>query len=136
MTVLHMLDTDMCSYIIKRRSPSLAEKLSALPPASICISVVTRAELQYGLKRLPTLHRLHDLVRRFLRIVRALAWDEEAADRYAEVRHRLAASGRLIGEMDMMIAAHALAANAVLVTNNIRHFERVGPHLGLVNWAE
>jgi len=135
-TVLHMLDTDMCSYIIKRRSPSLAEKLSALPPASICISVVTRAELLYGLKRLPTLHRLHDLVRRFLRIVRALAWDEEAADRYAEVRHRLAASGRLIGEMDMMIAAHALAANAVLVTNNIRHFERVGPHLVLVNWAE
>ncbi|MBV8870985.1 MAG: PIN domain-containing protein [Acetobacteraceae bacterium] len=136
MTVLHMLDTDMCSYIIKRRSPALAEKLSALPPASICISVVTRAELLYGLKRLPTLYRLHDLVRRFLRIVRALAWDEEAADRYAEGRHRLAASGRLIGEMDMMIAAHALAANAVLVTNNIRHFERVGPHLVLVNWAE
>jgi tRNA(fMet)-specific endonuclease VapC len=131
-----MLDTDICSYIIKSRSPSLAARLSAIPPSLACVSVITRAELLYGLKRLPVLHRLHDLVRRFLGIVRVLAWDETAADRYADVRHSLVTSGNLIGEMDMMIAAHALAANAVLVTNNIRQFERVGPGLVLLDWAE
>jgi hypothetical protein len=54
-----MLDTDTASYIIKGRSPSVAEKLAAIPPSDICVSAVTRAELAYGLKRLPPEHRLH-----------------------------------------------------------------------------
>lgn len=133
--MLHMLDTDTVSYLIKGRSPAIEAKLSTLVPATVCISVMTRAELQYGLKRLPADHRLHLAVRQFLKIVRILPWDAEAADWYAEIRHQLVSAGQPIGEMDMMIAAHALSAGAVLVTNNSRHYERIQAPLILDNWA-
>src|SRR5580658_1651739 len=133
--MLHMLDTDTASYIIKGRPPAVEARLAALEPSRVCVSVITGAELLYGLKQLPPTHRLHIGVRRFLRIVRVLPWDAEAADFYAEIRHRLAATGQLIGELDMMIAAHSLAATAVLVTNDTRHFERIPAPLSLENWA-
>lgn len=133
--MLHMLDTDTASYIIKGRPPGVGVKIAAIPPSMLCVSVMTRAELQYGLKRLPAGHRLHVGVREFLRIVRVLPWDADAADYYAEIRHQLVTTGQAIGEMDMMIAAHSLAARAVLVTNNVRHYERI-PGLALVNWSE
>jgi tRNA(fMet)-specific endonuclease VapC len=134
--MLHMLDTDTASYIIKGRPAGVEAKLAALEPSLVCISVITRAELLYGLKRLPPAHRLHIGVRRFLRIVRVLSWDAEAADFYADIRHELASTGQIIGELDMMIAAHSLAAAAVLVTNNTRHFERIPAPLILQNWCE
>ena len=133
--MLHMLDTDTASYIIKRRPAEIGAKLAAIPPSLVCVSVMTRAELQYGLKRLPVGHRLHIGVGRFLTIVRALPWDAEAADAYADIRHQLVTTGQIIGEIDMMIAAHSLAAGAVLVTNNVRHYERI-PGLALANWSE
>ena len=134
--MLHMLDTDTASYIIKGRPAGVETKLAALEPSLVCVSVITRAELLYGLKRLPPAHRLHIGVRRFLRIVRVLSWDAEAADFYADIRHELVSTGQVIGELDMMIAAHSLAAAAVLVTNNTRHFERIPAPLILQNWCE
>lgn len=136
MVPLHLLDTDIASFIIKARSPEVEAKLAAIPPDRVCVSAVTRAELMYGLKRLPPTHRLHIAVRQFFRIVRVLAWDADAADWYAEIRHQLTTTGQPIGEMDMMIAAHALATGAVLVTNNTRHFGRVAAPLALANWNE
>lgn len=135
MSVLHMLDTDIASYVIKGRSPAVEAKLMAIVPSMVCISAVTRAELMYGLKRLPAGHRLQLAVRQFLKIVRVLSWDAEAADYYADIRHQLVSSGQPIGEMDMMIAAHSLSAGAVLVTNNVRHYGRIEAPLTLVNWA-
>jgi tRNA(fMet)-specific endonuclease VapC len=132
--MLHMLDTDMVSYIIKGRSPAVEEKLAVLDPNMVSISVITRAELLYGLKRLPQSHRLHLAVRQFLRLVRILSWDVEAADYYADIRHQLVTTGQPIGELDMMIAAHSLSSGAALVTNNVRHFERIQAPLTLVNW--
>ena len=134
--MLHMLDTDMASYIIKGRSPAVEEKLAALDPSMVSISVITRAELLYGLKRLPPSHRLQLAVRQFLRLVRILSWDTEAADYYADIRHQLVTTGQPIGELDMMIAAHSLSAGAALVTNNVRHFQRIEAPLTLVNWLE
>lgn len=131
-----MLDTDMASYIIKDRSPAVAAKLATIQPSMVCVSVTTRAELLYGLKRLPASHRLHLGVRQFLRIVRVLSWDSEAADYYADIRHRLMTTGQPIGELDMMIAAHSLSAGAVLVTNNTRHYARIEAPLALVNWTD
>lgn len=90
----------------------------------------------YGLKRIPPDHKLHIAVRQFFKIVRVLAWDAEAADFYAEIRHELVTTGQPIGELDMMIAAHSVAVAAVLVTNNIRHFERIAVPLMLENWSE
>lgn len=133
--MLHMLDTDMASYLIKGRSPAVAARAAEIAPADLCISIITRAELLYGLKRLAPDHRLHLGVRRFLNLVRALSWDAEAAKHYADIRHRLVSSGQPIGELDMMIAAHCLSAGAVLVTNNIRHYDRIGSPLVLINWA-
>lgn len=134
--VLHMLDTDTASFIIKHRSPAIAARLAELPPDRVCVSAVTRAELLYGLKKLPSAHRLHVAVQRFLGIVRVLAWGGDAADYYADIRYQLTRTGRPIGEMDMMIAAHSLAVGAVLVTNNLRHFRRIEAPLILVNWCE
>jgi len=71
--MLHMLDTDMASYIIRGRSPSVREKLAAVLPSMICVSVMTRAELLYGLKKLPPEHRLHIAVRRFFKIISSAA---------------------------------------------------------------
>jgi tRNA(fMet)-specific endonuclease VapC len=133
--MLYMLDTDIASYIIKARSPKLQAKLSSIEPSMVCISVMTRAELLYGLKRLPPGHRLHIAVRQFLKIVRVLSWDAEAAGIYAEIRHQLVKTGQPIGELDMMIAAHSLAAGAVLVTNNTRHYKRIRAPLILQNWS-
>src|SRR5713226_3107696 len=133
---LHLLDTDTASFVIKGRSPEIEAKLAAVPPDRVCVSAVTRAELMYGLKRLPPSHRLHVGVRQFFRIVRVLAWDAEAADWYAEIRHQLTTTGQPIGEMDMMIAAHALSVGAILVTNNIRHFGRIAAPLAVDNWVE
>jgi tRNA(fMet)-specific endonuclease VapC len=136
MAPLHLLDTDIASFIIKARSPEVEARLAAVPPDRVCVSAVTRAELTYRLKRLSPTHRLHIAVRQFFRIVRVLAWDADAADWYAEIRHQLTTTGQLIGEMDMMIAAHALAIGAVLVTNNTRHFARVAAPLALANWRD
>ena len=129
-----MLDTDIASYVIKGRSPIVETQLASIPPDRICISAVTRAELLYGLKRLPPEHRLHLAVQQFLKIVRTLPWDSDAAEHYAAIRHQLATRGQPIGEMDMMIAAHSLAAGAVLVSNNRRHFERIKAPLRLEDW--
>jgi tRNA(fMet)-specific endonuclease VapC len=136
MQPLHLLDTDIASFVIKARSTRIEAKLAAMPPDRVCVSAVTRAELMYGLKRLPPTHRLHVAVRQFFRIIRVLAWDSDAADWYAEIRHQLTTTGQPIGEMDMMIAAHALSTGAVLVTNNTRHFGRVAVPLALANWNE
>lgn len=133
--MLHMLDTDMASYLLRGRSPGIECRLAALPPSDVCISVATRAELQYGLKRLPASHHLHLAVNQFLKLVHALPWDAEAADWYAGIRHQLDKDGHPIGHLDMMIAGQALAAGATLVTNNQRHFERIKAPLLLENWA-
>jgi tRNA(fMet)-specific endonuclease VapC len=137
MTVpLHLLDTDTASFVIKGRSPEIEARLAATPADRIRVSSVTQAELMYGLRRLPASHRLQGNVRAFLKLARVLAWGADAADIYADIRHQLTRTGQPIGDMDMMIAAHAVAVGAVLVTNNARHFGRIGAPLVLVNWRD
>lgn len=134
--MLYLLDTDIASYLIKGLAPHAEARLISLPPSAVCISAMTRAELLYGLKRLPPQHRLHLKVRQFLKIIRIEAWSGEAADHYADIRHQLTSTGQPIGEMDMMIAAHSLALGAVLVSNNLRHYQRIQAPLMLENWME
>jgi tRNA(fMet)-specific endonuclease VapC len=134
-TVLHMLDTDTASYILRGRSHLVAQRLAEVPPSSVCISAVTQAELLYGLRSLSADHRLHRAVEQFLHMLHILAWDGEAARWYADIRYRLKTTGQPICEMDTMIAAHAIAAGATLVSNNTRHFGRIDAPLTLVNWT-
>ena len=133
---LHLLDTDTASYLIKGRAPAAEARLAALPPDAIGISAVTRAELMYGLKKLPPAHRLNTVVRQFLTLTHAHAWGAGAADWHANIRHQLTGAGQPIGEMDLTIAAHALSLGAVLVTNNTHHFARITAPLLLANWAQ
>ena len=134
--MLHMLGTDTASYIIKGRAPAIGAKLRAISPTMVSISAMTRAELLKSVIRLPPEHRLHIAMRQFLKIVRVLPWDSEAADWYADIRHQLISGGKPIGEIDMMIAAHSLAAGAVSVTNNQKHFKRIRAPLTLLNWTD
>ncbi len=75
-------------------------------------------------------------VRRFLAVIRTLPWDHAAADCYAEIQDRLTRAGTRIGDFDTLLAAHAIGAGATLVTNNTRHFDKVGAPLVLANWLE
>ena len=134
--MLHILDTDIASYIIKGRSREIEARLASMEPSLVCVSSITCAELLFGLKRIPPEHRLHIGVRQFLRTVRVIPWDAKAAAFYADIRHQLVSTGQPIGELDMMIAAHSLALAAVLVTNNTRHYERIHAPLLLQNWSE
>jgi len=130
-----MLDTDMARYVIKGRSPEVASRLAEIPPSMVCVSAMTRAELMYGLRQLPEGHRMRLGLRRFLRLVQVLAWDSDAADYYAEIRHQVIASRRPIGELDMMIAAHSLSVGAVLVTSNTRYYAQMVAPLTMVRWT-
>ncbi|MCW5221871.1 type II toxin-antitoxin system VapC family toxin [Verminephrobacter aporrectodeae] len=128
----YMLDTNAASEAV-RGHPAFDTRLQALAPGQWCISALTCSELRFGLAKKPAAVRLHRLVNEFLRIAPILPWDAKAANRHGELRANLQAQGLPIGDFDEMIAAHALAIGAVLVTDNVRHFSRV-PGLMLENW--
>ncbi len=129
---LYMLDTNAASEAM-RGHPAFDARLQALPPGQWCIPAVTCSEIRCGVAKRPEAVRLHRMVDEFLRIVPILPWDTKAANKHGELRADLKARGKPIGDFDEMIAAHALAVGAVVVTDNTRHFSRVA---GLVieNW--
>ncbi len=131
----YMLDTDTASYVIKGRMPSVDRRLADVPPEDVCISSITRGELLYGVRRKPGAHHLARVVDQFLARVLSLPWDDAAADRFATIAAELERAGRLIGTLDTMIAAHALATGVVMVSNNVEHFARVSG-LNLENWVD
>ena len=135
MPVPLLIDTDIASYFIKGRHPAVDARFAEADPARLCISAVTQAELLYGLKMLDPAHRLHLAVHRFLREIPIVPWGSEAAEVHAGIRHLLVSGGNAIGEMDMMIASHAIALGATLVTNNIRHYRRLAAMLTIENWV-
>lgn len=131
---LYMLDTDTCSFLVRGRNSELDAKVASVPLSQLCISSVTRAELLYGLALKEGAHKLAQVVDELLAHVDCLPWDAQAASAFAGVAARLSRAGTPIGSMDAMIASHALALGAVLVTNNGRHFSRV-EGLVLENWV-
>lgn len=134
MTNRFLLDTDICSYAIKGGYPMLDNRLRGLNPGQAVISAVTRAKLRFGVALRPEATRLAMLVESFLTFVVTLPWDATAADRYGYLRATLQQVGQSIGDHDMMIAAHALAMNATLITHNMAHFERISG-LSCADWV-
>jgi tRNA(fMet)-specific endonuclease VapC len=131
----YLLDTDICSYAIKRKEAALLGRIrEGLIAEEIAISVISRGELLYGLALLPEATSLARAVHAFLDTVPCLDWNKEAANRYAPLRAHQKNTGNPIGYMDTQIAAHALAENLILVTNNERHYGRIDG-LQLLNWA-
>jgi tRNA(fMet)-specific endonuclease VapC len=124
MPTRYLLDTNTASYIIKGNMPHVRERLLKVPLSQISISAVTEAELLFGAAHLPEAVRLKTAVDEFLLRVDRLPWDSVAAQQYARLRAVLERDGAAMGNLDLMIAAHALATDAVLVTHD-RAFRRV-----------
>lgn len=121
----YMLDTNIISYMLRGSSETAREKLSEHADDELCISSITYAELRYGVVHSSNPTRNQVALSLFLSGVEILAFDGEASEKYALIWHDLTNRGQLIGANDLLIAAHALAADAVLVTHNVREFERV-----------
>jgi tRNA(fMet)-specific endonuclease VapC len=133
MAIRYLLDTNTASYAIKGNFPRVRERLSRVPLSEVGISVVTEAELRFGVARLPKAKRLEALIEEFLVRVGILPWDSECAKNYASLRAALEGKGEPMGNLDMMIAAQALAADVILVTND-RAFARV-KGLEIEDWS-
>ena len=124
MAVRCLLDTNTATQIIKGHPARVRERLLKVPMADVGISVVTEAELRFGAAHRPEATKLKMVVEEFLVRVTILAWDSEAARSYAVLRARLEEDGEPMGNLDLMIAAHALSIGLVLVSND-RVFRRV-----------
>ncbi len=124
----------MASYVIKGHPPEVRQRLAALPMGSIFVSVVTQAELLYGVARKGYPKALASLIREFLLRVEVLPWDGEAATVYGDLRSSCAASGITLGALDMMIAAYAVAAKATLVTHDQAFSLVPGGVLAVEDW--
>ena len=127
-----MLDTDTCSYLIRRADAKLRAAVQR-HAESLCVSVITVAELRFGARKKGS-PRITQAVARFLELVDIVPWTEGAADCYAKLRTHLETVGQPIGNMDMLIAASALAEECRLVTHNLAHFGRV-PNLQVEDWS-
>lgn len=134
MPVRYLLDTNTASFVIKGNVPRVRERLLKVPMADVGISVITEAELRFGVARLTSAPKLSLAVDEFLLRVEILPWDSLAATRYAEIRTILEARGEPMGNMDMMIAAQAVAAKATLITND-RVFQRL-KDLKIDDWTK
>lgn len=131
---MYMLDTNICIYVIKKRPPKLLEKFNTIENNSLCVSVVTYAELSYGVQRSAQKKLNQSVLDDFVSLLDILPWDPGAAREYGKIRSDLESKGTPIGNMDMLIAAHALSNNCVLVSNNLREFKRI-QKLKCENWV-
>ena len=112
-----MLDTNTVSHLI-RQHPAVTRRVVEMPMATLCISAITEGALLFGLARRPKATALHQVVQALLRRIDVLAWDSSTAEIYGPLRAGLTATGRTMGPLDLLIAAHAIATGSVLVTND------------------
>lgn len=131
----YMLDTNICIYAMKNKPATVAEKIKELSKDEFCISVITFAELLHGVYKSVNKEKNFKSLMQFLSGVETLQFNAKAADEYGKICAYLEKQGKVIGNMDTLIAAHALSQNLTIVTNNVREFERV-PNLKIENWSE
>lgn len=131
----YLLDSDICSFAMKRRFPELQARFVEFEVGELKVSTATEYELRTGALKLGNSDRLRQAIDDFLYLVEVLDFDRSAARSAASVRAGLEATGRPIGAMDMLIGGHALSLGATLVTHNVREFSRIR---GLVveTWVE
>lgn len=136
--MLYMLDTDTCSYLMREHPAAVlrAMEKKVEAGADICISVITYSELRLGAARSQARAKYDGLIDALSDRLDFIAdWSTKEADQFADAQARLLGQGTPIGANDTMIAAHALSLDAVLVTNNQRHFSKVNG-LALENWLD
>ncbi|RXH54766.1 type II toxin-antitoxin system VapC family toxin [Granulicella sibirica] len=134
-TTLYLLDTNTFAYIVNGRSPAArAQMTSLIEHSPLAISAITEGEILYGLAKKPEATRLRAAVESLLATVLVLPWDSAAAGAYGTLRAQLASAGKTLSAMDMLIAAHAIAADAILVTSD-KAFSQVEALRPVANWA-
>jgi tRNA(fMet)-specific endonuclease VapC len=127
-----MLDTNVVSDLLRNPSGSAAKRIAEVGPDAICVSIITAAELRYGCAKKRSAKLLAH-VEAILESVQVLAFDAPADTEYGSIRAKLEAAGKPIGPNDLLIVAHAHAAGAILVTDNLGEFARVCG-LQVENW--
>jgi tRNA(fMet)-specific endonuclease VapC len=130
----YMLDTDTCSYIMKRSRDAVLKRLQRVPVSDVCISVISKSELLFGVEMSPRRQQDEAALNAFLGYVEVLDFTDEASFQYAKIRAELKRHGAMIGANDLFIAAHARSLGLTLVTNNSREFGRIS-HLPIENWT-
>lgn len=130
----HLLDTNICIYLIKKRPPEVIQRIKQMNPADIAVSAITACELEYGAAKSERPEKNRKALEKFLAAFELVPFDGAAAADYGEIRASLERRGTPIGAMDLLIAAQARSMRLVLVTNNTREFERV-PGLCVENWV-
>ena len=131
----YMLDTSICIYAMKNKPEQVLQRLKKELNSGVCISSITLAELEYGMKHSSNPVKNEQALLRFLVPLSVLPFGTTAASEYGEILTYLQSIGTPIGSLDMLIAAHARSEDMILVTNNVREFERV-PDLDVENWVE
>ena len=130
----YMLDTDTCIYLIRKKTDSALEKVKAAINDGIAISAITLAELECGVNKSDNPERNANALYQILASINVLPFDFDAAHEYGVIRANLEREGNVIGNMDMLIAAHAKSKGCIIVTNNIGEFKRV-KGLTVENWV-
>lgn len=120
--MIHILDTCICIDLIRQKSPQLTQRISEL---DIAISSITLGELEYGVYRSSAPEKNRTALQDFCEDMTVYPFDENAAAVYGKIRAELTSKRTPIGPLDTLIAAHALSLEYVLVTNNLREFQRV-----------
>lgn len=130
----YLIDTDICIYIMNRRPIKVIKKFKQFEPGEIGVSTISVSELQFGVAK--SMRREENAIRleEFLSPFEVLPYDQNAAKTYGDIRFGLENIGRPIGSLDMLIAAHALSRNLVLVTNNEKEFKQI-ESLKVENWV-
>ena len=133
--IRYMLDTNICIYVIRKKPSHLIQHLQGLRITDVGISSITLSELEYGVAKSQKPQQNKLALVEFLAPIEILPYNDMAAEQYGEIRALLERQGTPIGSLDMLIAAHALSLNSILVTNNESEFRRVS---GLIveNWAK
>jgi len=126
-----MLDTDTVSFALRGHGNVGAQILDHRP-SELCVSAITVAELRYGCSRRKS-SRLDQLVDNFIGNIAVMPFDETCANNFGRIASALTEKGTPIGDLDALIASHAMTLGIVLVTNNVKHFSRV-PGLKVANW--
>jgi tRNA(fMet)-specific endonuclease VapC len=130
----YMLDTDICSYVMKRSHEPLLRRLQKVPVSDVCVSVVTKSELLFGVEVSPRRQQDAAALNAFLNYVEVLDFPDNASSHYAQIRAQLKKSGNLIGANHLFIAAHARSLGLTLVTHNTQEFRRVH-RLAIEDWT-
>lgn len=133
--IRYLLDTNICIYLIKKKPANLIAHLKQVIEKGLGISSITLSELEYGVQKSAHLQRNKLNLLRFLAPFDILPYDEKAAGEYGKIRVNLERKGKIIGNMDLMIGAHAKSLQTILVTNNEREFSRI-EGLRIENWVK